>query len=612
MTTLLPKEIGRLAGRIFAYHLPPNWAVRSQEDQEDYGIDAEIEVISPEDKGTGFIFKAQIKGQKSVNLIDQGELVSFDLPIERLAYYMRQIEIPLILVVVDVSTKRAYWTSLQDSEEIAETLRAASNKGQKTATVHLRASNTLPESSDDLLAAVERNMNWLRLHALDRLAGPIDELLAQSTDELLEKMLRDGKRLNFDLYNEKFDRLLKSGQHQALLDATSKVLNSATELVDTRLTAGLYIERVMRDNIDLVNPTEAEPLVGLYTSLLVIVRQERAEARWRLLVISMLRALRLNHFVNTDYHYFSISKHVAPKSLTGWILNTSRLKVSRQAGGEIAKVIQLVHRVIAQGNYGLFLSIVPRFAPHFAIFAHRLSVDGLSDQAHTVSTWLKCCVELAIAVAETTGEADAFIDVITINALSKLDEDGNISAARVAESLELAERIQDVTKREAVQEHLADLRNSAFSEAKELTPDEEIEAFRSRALALGFNVNDPKDKFGQIIQQGLLDYNPERVIKHCAYLVMVPSRFLGVPAQMVGLPSATMKLLHCLKKGHTMGGWRLDDIYTSPLPGQGFKQQYCDGCEMCIPRELNWKWSGKWQSELAEHHKVLFARLMSF
>ena len=51
------KEINRTSGRIFESLLLPSWAFRSQEDQEDYGIDGEIEITTPEDKATGFIFK---------------------------------------------------------------------------------------------------------------------------------------------------------------------------------------------------------------------------------------------------------------------------------------------------------------------------------------------------------------------------------------------------------------------------------------------------------------------------------------------------------------------------------------------------------------------------
>jgi hypothetical protein len=46
---MTPKEIGRAAGRIFAAAIPSNWVIRNQQDQEDYGIDYEIEVMLPGD-----------------------------------------------------------------------------------------------------------------------------------------------------------------------------------------------------------------------------------------------------------------------------------------------------------------------------------------------------------------------------------------------------------------------------------------------------------------------------------------------------------------------------------------------------------------------------------
>lgn len=87
------KEIGRRAGRAFEFCLPDNWLFRSQEDQEDYGIDGEIEITTPQDKATGFIFKAKIKGQAAVSFIEEGKKASFSLSLERLQYYISNVEI---------------------------------------------------------------------------------------------------------------------------------------------------------------------------------------------------------------------------------------------------------------------------------------------------------------------------------------------------------------------------------------------------------------------------------------------------------------------------------------------------------------------------------------
>jgi hypothetical protein len=68
------KEINRVSGRLFEGLLPPSWALRSQEDQEDYGIDGEIEITTPEDKATGLIFKMQLKGTENPDYDKDGQL----------------------------------------------------------------------------------------------------------------------------------------------------------------------------------------------------------------------------------------------------------------------------------------------------------------------------------------------------------------------------------------------------------------------------------------------------------------------------------------------------------------------------------------------------------
>jgi hypothetical protein len=50
---MTPKEIGREAGRLFQSVIPPSWAIRSQEDQEDYGVDYEIYIQSTTKGGGG-------------------------------------------------------------------------------------------------------------------------------------------------------------------------------------------------------------------------------------------------------------------------------------------------------------------------------------------------------------------------------------------------------------------------------------------------------------------------------------------------------------------------------------------------------------------------------
>lgn len=85
-----PKEITRKASRIFVNEIPADWIYRDQEDQEDYGIDAEIELTNENGHGNGFIFKAQIKGQEKI----EKDNISVSLSLKKLNYYLNKVKIP--------------------------------------------------------------------------------------------------------------------------------------------------------------------------------------------------------------------------------------------------------------------------------------------------------------------------------------------------------------------------------------------------------------------------------------------------------------------------------------------------------------------------------------
>ncbi|POA96887.1 hypothetical protein C2134_20295 [Chromobacterium sinusclupearum] len=601
------KEIGRTAGRIFAYHLPANWVFRSQEDQEDYGIDGEIEITSPKDMATGFIFKVQIKGQQKVSYIDQGTYVSFDMPVERLRYYMLQIETPIILVVVDVTDEKIFWASLQNNTKIANDLAKATESGQKTVVVHLRSEDTVPEHTTELLVAVEQNMNWLRLHAFERLTGSIDTLIKSSHSDVLRALLEQNKKVTFDIFNEQFERLYKEGKFKELVTSAKPVINSATELIETRISAGLYVERVFEAEVGRRTPQGLAAFADLYALMLKIIRKEKTPAYLRRYVIMLVRVLRLQVAVESDYHYFISSEQFPRESITGWIVSTSRSQISGRASREIEKVILLINRMILVGEYHVFLDALPRLIGAITLFALRLKIEKFENQADYISSWLKFCLNLAMELAITTKNQDLLAQMIMQYALSELDEKGKLT--RIEESFTFLNKIDDSDVKMRVQQHLQNLKSQNEQEQPEMTPSQEIDAFRSRAFALGFNVDDPDDEIGKIIRQGLIDYNPERVVRDCESLVMIPSLALGVPAQMVGLRSAGMKWLYCLKKGHAMAGWRLDDIYSSPIPGTGFKLIHCESCEFRQPRSTNWQWTSKWQQNLAEEHSEIYDRI---
>ncbi|CAJ1835609.1 TPA: DUF4365 domain-containing protein [Aeromonas hydrophila] len=603
------KEIGRKAGRIFEFHLPAHWIFRSQEDQEDYGVDGEIELANESDNATGFIFKTQIKGQESVSLIENGAVVSFNLKLERLRYYMQEVEIPVILIVVDVTTNKIFWKSLQDDSQLRESMKLALDNSQKSIAIHIPVTDSLPDKHEELLASVEANMNWLRASALSRMTSPIEIMIKKSPDALIAEMLEKSKQMNFHLFSEAFERLYVSGDFDALFDNAKDVLNSATEKVETRFCAGLYIERVYLQKVEPRSEEYQRLCFSLYLLLMELVRKNKAKEHIRLYSMLLLRSIRLKISVDADYHYYLSAKISENDDLTKWIVDFSRSQVVLKAAKEVEKVVHLINRIIFSGNKYLLLETLPRIGPQVAIFAHRLSMDGLDEQSNYLYAWIKFCIDLSINLSRELDQENFIAEILILNSTFKINTPG--AKFHLDESFELAKLIKSEHIRVSVTDTIAKINSEINKSNEDTTPEDELRFFRERAKALGLNYDDPKNELGQIVKQGLKDYNPERVIKNCENLIVFPSRAQGIPARMLGLPSAAMKWVHCIKMGYAMGGWDLDNIYKSSTEEFGFENQHCRNCEYKKPRPSDWHWNSKWQNEEMQKHKDIIAKIDS-
>jgi hypothetical protein len=516
---------------------------------------------------------------------------------------MRQIEIPIILIVVDVSKKEVFWQSLQDNTEINKTLEAAIENNQDTATIHIPTSNTLPDKSDKLLEAVAANMNWLRANALSRMTQPIQDFIKKSPTERLHELREKTKLLNFHLFIEDFERLYSEGNYDELFSVAKDVLNSATEKIETRFYAGMYIERVYLQKIGSSSEAYQELSFTLHHHLLQILREGKGPSSLRKYTIFVLRSIILKLAVDQDFHYSQTSKITENDALVAWFIAEPRLQISYKASRYVLKVINLVNRIILSGDT-LILNTFPRVDSTLSLFAHRLWLEGRTEQADMLYSWIKYCIDFCLSLAKATKQEDIFASFIIQNAYFRMEPEK--AEKYIGESLELAKEIVDENRRNFILEAIDKLVNG---NDKESSPEEELKFFRARARALGIDLDSPEDEISSIILQGLKDYNPERVLKDCEHLLVFPSRAQGIPARMVGLTSAATKWVHCLKFGYAMGGWRLDDIYGSPVADFGFKNRYCKNCEHKSPREENWKWSSKWHEEQMEKHKEIIVKI---
>ncbi|EOB1942158.1 DUF4365 domain-containing protein, partial [Salmonella enterica] len=528
---LTPKQIGRAAGRIFQSNIPINWAYRCQEDQEDYGVDAEIEIIADDEKATGFIFKAQIKGQENVSIINDGNIASFNLSTERLNYYMNQLDVPIILVVVDVTKKKVYWCSLQDDQSLSSRLAISNSEGKKSIAIHIPCSNTLPDESDKLIQAVMDNMTWMKINALNKINTPINQMLKNSPSKLIDDLIQRNKEFNFYLYIEQYDRLLKSRSYNELFNKAKITFESTSELFDTRFNSAIYIEQVYIQALQ-DEDEKNKYLFSLYNALIELVRGERKNEYYRMYVVFLMRSFIIDKLIESDYHAVLTKRNTSHDELTSWMLNHENDRIVTATASHVQKTIYSINKMILQGNDSFFTDAISRVAIKLGVYAHRLKIDERLESSEYLFNWIDYCLDLAMEICKVQENEPLYGKFVLIYAtVSTNREDYEKYFEQAKSKLEFIKSEEIKSSLNIALEKIAK-HKTTFQERSD--PDSEIDFFTSRARQMGFKIDDPEDEMGRIIKQGLLDYNPERVVKNCEYLLMFASRSVGIPAMMVG------------------------------------------------------------------------------
>ncbi|WP_162579990.1 DUF4365 domain-containing protein, partial [Acinetobacter baumannii] len=95
--------------------------------------------------GEDNVFKIQVKGEENCSYINDGQFVSHSIKVERLKYYL-SFNIPVVLVVVDVTLEKVFWVSITDSEKIREQIETTSDENKS---VHLPIQNELIRKDDN-------------------------------------------------------------------------------------------------------------------------------------------------------------------------------------------------------------------------------------------------------------------------------------------------------------------------------------------------------------------------------------------------------------------------------------------------------------------------------
>jgi hypothetical protein len=592
-----PKEINRASGKIFAQSIPNNWAIRNQEDQEDYGIDYELELIAENDQPTGFIFKVQQKGVEAATIINNGTIISFsDLPIGKIHYYLRQIRLPVVLVVVDLKSKLSYWTMLQANVRVQEAYEVAVAAGQKTMTVHLPVTNVLPTTFDRLLEAVQETNNWLMVQSIKKAPSP--ELLAAAVLDSNFDATVKAFSLHHDTFRcEQIERLLREQRYDLAFQTAETIFNSPAESASMRFAAALNLIRiqpvlsVIRGDPQRDQNITAARLSVTATLFKITKSNGEEERRLRLYALFLHRAARLRELVQRDLGFFLsvTAQRESGNVLTLAMTNAARAPIANAIIRELRRLERHFLWMIRRGQFYFFAPAWAQLVADVTPFVTRLRHEKIEELATPLVEWLDNTGTIAIDIST---RLENWSDVIECAfqgiALSTSLNDEEALDKSFARARAIVESIPEEIVRERGVKDLTAHRE----EFRKGTSDFEYEAqmYRNMASAMGVDLSDETDRIAGIINVGIRDLNPERVLKNCRYLFVTLGGG-GIPAQMLGLPTAGWKTVRCTKFGYEVGTMALDNAYGSMY------EMHCEKCMSCEPHPKDWKWSREWQEQ---------------
>ena len=290
--------------------------------------------------------------------------------------------------------------------------------------------------------------------------------------------------------------------------------------------------------------------------------------------------------------------------------------VLSQADNTVATLIYktniLAHRLLQSGLVQLLVEFITRVTPSLIMHLQEQEAQGNAEYASALSEWIEYLVGVHEKWARHTEEdadlATSAIMVASLGTASTIED-------AIARAKEIVSKIvdQEIAKHVFATIHTIQKFGDAADSSEDMTPEEELEFFRERAVSMGFQVDNPQDDLSRVIAIGLRDFNPERVMRDCRHLMVLPSQSLGIPAIMVGLQFAGRKTIRCMLHGYATSGWSLDEIYGDSEPPSGFKGQHCDSCPDREARDQSWCWTSSWyrdemrrlESELADIEGLL-------
>lgn len=600
-------EIDEKACRIFDSALPASWVCRPQ--LKDYGVDKEVEIFE-EGKSTGIIFKVQVKGTEKPGFSSDDLIISFSLSVDDVGYYCEELKVPIVLVVIDVITSKTWWHAIQLDSDLRKRLIKARQKKQSSITVYINSRNMLPRTLSSLLTKILESENLLSIRSLSKTSSTtfMNSIASvQDLDTILDGLDRSAAIVK----SAKFARLWQSHDTISINNHIKEILEDKNSPVEIKYEAYLYAEKLALLEARLAGEQHEYSKITYRISILLKSISKGGPLHLRSYATLSLAAAELDQYAKNDLYLFMNSMlyqktnqkdYIEP--LWSMMLPTARKKASVLVNRKYRQCHRLLNFMLKNNQYNIIPLSVDRVIGSMGSFLLRLRTEGMSEAAKSYELSLKNLADIAIDIAVALKNWQEVSLLISNSALiCNFHDDECIHFYRAW----IEDKIKKIEDAQIQRETLL-LTKEQTEKNKQLTIEDnkdkedldvEKQIYIGMAQSMGINIEDPDDKIAQIINIGLRDLDPTRVLKTCDKLYISPSSS-GVPARMLFLPTAGSKTLYCTLNGYGIGGLSLDSVYKM------FKEEYCSKCKKESPHPRRWKWSRVWQQKQHKLHGEKF------
>jgi hypothetical protein len=611
MGKIRPKqhEIDQRACALFDTALPASWLPRLI--TNDYGIDKEVEIFDA-GKSTGLIFKVQIKGTEEPTFISDNSILSYSMSLRDIDYLCDELKIPVILIVVDTKNRVVWWHAIQIDTELRIRLAQAKVNGQEGIVIHINKNNILPDTWLMLFDKVRESYTVLAVRAVSS-TSPSTLLSSISSIQDLDAVIDDFGRSAALLRSAKLDRLWKRGDYAAVKKQIDSVLESTSSPIEEKYEAYLYLSKLalLEARADKSRRNYGE--IEYFYALKLKSISKGGPLHLRTFAVLSLAAAELDQLAHKDFYlymnsevYKASAKSEFIEPIWAMMLPGERIRAAYLVIHKYRQCHRILRFMFKTSQFSIIPLGIDLVISSMITFLLRLRRERMADAANLYEKTLRQIAETAIEISQKKRDWEE-VSYIALNATVLCDmQDAESRAYYRAWGVNLIQKIEDdAVKKTALsqlQSRCDKLEELSAMEEKE-EDDEDLETqkqiYSGMAKSMGIDLNDPADMLAEIVNIGIKDLDPTRILRRCRHLYFALGSS-GLPARMLMLHTAGSKTLFCTLHGYGLSSLSLDSLYES------LHNDHCAKCKNHEPRPEGWKWTRSWQHEQYLKYKDKF------